>query len=86
MLQKRLIRIGASRVLQPMLASARVLLDCVAFVIEPQQVLILMTVQPCVTGLRPIGQCDRLFIGTEVRAPQALLAANLHRLEAFDKR
>ncbi|MNC01199.1 hypothetical protein D3C75_485430 [compost metagenome] len=85
-LQQRLIGIGASRVLQPVLAGFRVLPDGIAFVIEAQQVLLLITVQPCVTGLRPIGQCDRLLIGRKVRVPQPLLAADFHWLEPLDKR
>ncbi|MCY1436896.1 hypothetical protein D9M71_530350 [compost metagenome] len=69
MLQQRLIGIGTGRVLQTVLARNRVLLDPIAFVVDPQQILILMSVQPLIAGLRPVRQSNRLFIGTEVRIP-----------------
>ncbi|MNQ47393.1 hypothetical protein D3C85_612350 [compost metagenome] len=85
-LHARLVSVSAGRVLQAMLASVRVLPDLIAFVIEPQQVLILMSEQALIAGLRVFRQSDRLFIGAEIRVPQSRLAADFHGLEPLDER
>ncbi|MNZ33771.1 hypothetical protein D3C78_511260 [compost metagenome] len=61
-LQQGLIGIGSRGVLQAMLASVRVLFDFVAFVVEAQQVLILVPVQAFFTDDAIPGQGDRLLI------------------------
>ncbi|MNM82831.1 hypothetical protein D3C81_948730 [compost metagenome] len=67
--QQRLISVGAGRVVQTMPAGGRVLLDLIAFAIEAQQVLILMSIQSLIAGLRLFGHHDRLLIRAEVRVP-----------------